>query len=78
MTFDAERFREILNSVLDERNRVDAETHETHHQWVANRIECDVRRRAIFDGIVKTIFGAAGLGGLTWLGAQILKAIRGE
>lgn len=76
MSLDAESLRAVLNDVLDERNRIDAETHEAHHQWVANRISCDVRRRAILDGTVKTVLGAIGVSGLAWLGAVILRALR--
>lgn len=76
MSLDAELLREVLNSVLDDRNRIDAETHEAHHQWVTDRIECSRRRREIFDRVVQHVFGWSAVAAVGWLGMKILEAIR--
>jgi len=71
-----DELRQALGEVLDERGRIDAETHRVHHDFVADRIECAIRRRAIFDAVVKHVVGWGVVVGVGWLGAQILKALR--
>lgn len=75
---DADQIREIFNGVLDDRNRVDAETHESHHLWLSERIECYRRRRAIAERVIQHVLGWSAVLGIGWLGAAILKAVRGN
>lgn len=67
--------REAITSTLDERNRVDAQTHKTHHDYVADLIECSKRRREIFDGVVKYIAGIGALAAVSYIGAAVIKAL---
>lgn len=57
--------------------RIDADEHRTHHDYVANLIECSRRRREMFDKAVQHVAGWVAVGAVGWVGMQILKAIRG-
>lgn len=79
MTDDQNAFiaaiRHAVASTLDERNRVDAETHRVHHDYVGNLIECSKRRRDIFDSVIKYVAGIAILGMIGFIGRAVLKAL---
>lgn len=66
MPISVDQIESALNRVLDERNRVDAETHAVHHQWVGIQIDKEQRRKAIIDGIAKTAIGGGVLAAAGW------------
>ena len=67
--------KEAITATLDERNRVDAQTHKTHHDYVADLIECSRRRREIFDGVIKYVAGIGALAALSYVGTAVIKAL---
>jgi hypothetical protein len=74
---DPEALRHVLVSVLEERARVDGETHATHHRWIELQVEAQHRRQAIVDHVYKTIVGTVIVGALVWVGTQALRALKG-
>lgn len=70
-----EAVKQAVSSALDERNRVDAETHRAHHDYVANLIECSRRRREIFDSVVKYVAGIGALSAIGFVGAAVVTAV---
>ena len=70
-----EAVKQAVSSALDERNRVDAETHRAHHDYVADLIECSKRRREIFDSVVKYVAGIGVVSAIGFVGAAVIAAI---
>lgn len=66
-----------FNAALNERDRIDAETHRVHHEYVRNLIVCSERRRQIFDSAVKQMAGWAMVAAVGWLGFELIKVLRG-
>lgn len=73
---DSEEMRIVLNEVLNERTRVDEKTHRLHHQWIEQQIECQRRRRAMVDGMVKQVLGWGTIAALVAIGYAVLDAIK--
>lgn len=72
-----EELVEALNAALDARRSINGEEHATHHAFVRNLIRCAERRREILDKVMQHVLGWSTVLGVGWLGAQILKAVRG-
>jgi hypothetical protein len=72
-----DELRNVLVSVLEERARVDSETHATHHRWIEMQVEAQERRQQMIDHVYKTVLGTAVVAGLVWIGTQVLRALKG-
>ena len=62
--------------VLEERARIDADTHAAHHAVISEWVECSKRRREIVEKIVTQVLGWSVMAGVGWLGYAILNALR--
>lgn len=69
-----EAVRKALAEELDNRNRIDQETHKAHHDYVANLIECSRRRREIFDAVSKQVLGWGVVIALVFVGKAVYEA----
>lgn len=67
--------RKVMHQVLDERSRIDGETHAMHHAVVAEWVKCRQRRSELLMGAATRILGVTGALGLAWFGAQILRGV---
>jgi len=47
----------VMCRVLDDRKRVDEDTHSTHHLWVGNRIERDKKREELWLKVRAHVYG---------------------
>lgn len=83
MSVDVEELKSAVRAVLDERDRIDHETHRVHHEYVAWLIECrrvkkqrgqefvDRIRATVVGGLVLLVFSTV-LAGLYHLGTFII------
>lgn len=76
-----ERLKEILNSVLDERDRIDHELHKDHHEWIRRQIEAEAKAKERWETFKKSVIGAIAVAttgaiikGLAFIGGVILAA----
>lgn len=76
MVVDLDTVRAALAEELDTRNRIDAETHKVHHDYVSNLIECSRRRREIFDATIKQAMGWGFIAALAWFGLAVYESAR--
>lgn len=74
-----EKLKEIMNSVLDERDRIDHETHKDHHEWLKRKMEQEARFRDRLETFKKSAIGAvavavigATIKGLAFIGGVVL------
>jgi hypothetical protein len=74
---DEQAFRRVLSDVLDERARVDQETHRAHHAFVAHQIESAQRRQEMWRKVQAHVLGWIAVsvicGGVYWLGAALVE-----
>ena len=76
MNVDPHELREMVKAtfveVLEERARIDADTHAAHHAVINEWVECSKRRREIVEKVVSQVLGwglvamVGGLGALVW------------
>lgn len=57
----------VLAEVLEERARVDPQTHGQHHVWIAERIEAERARKQMYWKIAENVAQWSVLGVLGWL-----------
>lgn len=70
MSVNASEIRALLHEVLDERNRIDADTHRTHHDYVARLIDRDQKRAERWEKIRTHVLGWSAvsvIGGVVYL-----------
>ena len=72
---DEETLKRVLNSVLEERYRIDVVKHTDHHQFIADLIDSRRRRIERWDDIRANVWGwgiatsLCGFGGVIWYAA---------
>lgn len=59
-----EELKSALNEVLNERDRLDHETHKNHHDWITHQMDNDAKRKERMDTFRKT-FRKSLIGALT-------------
>lgn len=76
-----EQLKDALNSVLDERDRVDRETHRDHHAWINRQIEKEARAQERWETFKKSAIGAIAvttigflIKGLVFVGELVINA----
>ena len=69
-------FEQLIHRVLDQRTRIDQDTHTRHHEWVAARVADEARRQGTFDKIVQHVLGWGIVAGIAWLGLQVLDGLK--
>ena len=59
---------QAINDVLDARNRVDAETHHEHHEWIQAQIKRENKRTEMYEKIGTSVaqWGILAILGLIW------------
>ncbi len=65
-----------IDQALDRRNRIDADTHRTHHDYVARLIERDRRRTERWERVRVHVYGwgaVTALGGLIYAVGDLLR-----
>lgn len=62
---DEETLVKALSKVLDDRNRIDSETHRSHHDYVSRLIEHDKRRSEMWNRVRGHVIGWGLITGFT-------------
>ena len=70
-----------VETVLDDRDRLDHETHSDHHAWIQSQIQKEEERRERRDYVRQVVTGALAVTGvgivislLGWIGTLVLSA----
>ncbi len=66
---EAAELKEIIHSVLDERDSLDHETHADHHRFISEMVESARRRRELREAVKKQVLGWGAIVFVTSLGA---------
>jgi len=79
---DEQAIKKLFHEVLDERDRIDAETHREDHEWIHVKREREMRRQKIItrarDSAIGTIITAlimGMIGGLAWIGRMVWEGV---
>lgn len=79
MSFDKEELRDVVNEVLDSRDRLDRETHMRHHQFIEELMEDFRRKKERAEAIKRHVMGWGAVllvaSFITSLGDYVLKII---
>lgn len=67
--------RKGVAAELEARARIDAETHRAHHAWVAQQVECAIKRRELAEKAAQQVLGWGAVIGIAWMGKVIWTAI---
>lgn len=73
---DEEALKRVLNDVLEERNRMDAEEHADHHHFINELIKERQRRQAIWDHVRENFLGWALIAFVLGIGGLVVRAIK--
>lgn len=78
---DEETLVRTLSKVLDERNRIDSETHRSHHDYVSRLIDRDKKRSEMWHRVKGHVIGWGLVSGITGfiylLGDTMRELVRG-
>jgi hypothetical protein len=68
---DREEFVKALDDYFDNRARIDSETHQAHHEWIAKQVERNSERILLFREARRTLVQWSVMGMLTTLGTMV-------
>lgn len=68
---------EAVHAALDQRSRIDAETHAAHHQFIDEQIDQVARRRALIEKTKQQVVGWGLLASLGLVGTAVYHYVVG-